>query len=397
MSKTGIAIVGASMRSIFMFAYLKENPQQGFITGVYDSIPQRGRYLLDSYGFKDGVIYDSLEQAVNDSRCQAVFIGTPDYAHVEPVRAALAAGKHVYCEKPLAITLEDCDAIIETAKTAKSVFYLGMNMRHSPVHEKMHQILTSGQLGRLLTIEANEYYVGGRTYFRRWNRLRKFGGGLWITKSCHDFDLLNWFAGGKPRCVFATSSLSYYKSKPDGGMYCRNCPIKTSCPDFFDVNNPDASKWPAQFNELAKITEKETGQMQDMCLYNSDKDTFDNGMAIVEYDNDVRATYTVNVVSARTTRQLRLTGTAAAAEGDMEAARITVWKRYSDEKTEYNLADEVYGSSHGGADSKILDDFFECCRTGKKPRSSWADGRLGIQVALAARNSCDTGQKISLK
>jgi predicted dehydrogenase len=381
------------MRSTVIFEYLKKHPEEGFVTGVYDIIPERGRYLLDFYGWKDAVIYDSLQQSVQDTHCQAVFIGTPDYAHVEPVKAALTAGKHVYCEKPLAITLEDCDEIIGSAKNAKSVFYLGMNLRHSPIHEKMHEILASGQLGKLLTIEANEYYIGGRTYFRRWNRLEKFGGGLWITKACHDFDLLNWFAGGKPSRVFAMSNLSFYKPNPQGGKNCRTCPIKTTCPDFFDVNKSDASSWPKSFSDLAKITEEKTGQMRDLCLYNSDKDTFDNGIALVEYDNDVRATYTVNVVSARSTRQLRLMGTAGSAEGDMETATVTVWKRYTQEKTVYDLNDQT-SSSHGGADDKIMADFFDCCRTGKKPRSSWADGRLGIQVALAARNSCDTGDKI---
>ena len=75
----------------------------------------------------------------------------------------------------------------------------------------------AGKLGKLLTIEANEYYFGGRSYFRRWNRLREFGGGLWITKACHDFDLINWFAGGKPRRVFAMSNLSYYKPMDGAG------------------------------------------------------------------------------------------------------------------------------------------------------------------------------------
>lgn len=395
MQKIGVAVVGASMRSTLIFDYLQKNPQQGFITGVYDIIPERSKCFLEHYGCKDAVVYDSLEQAVNDPKCQAVFIGTPDSAHVEPVKAALAAGKHVYCEKPMAITVEDCDAMIESAKDAKSVFYLGMNLRHGPVHEKLHEILESGELGKLLTIEANEYYVGGRTYFRRWNRLRKFGGGLWVTKACHDFDLLNWFAGGKPTRVFAMSNLSYYKPNPRGGTHCRACAIKDTCPDFYDVGDPTASSWPEFHSRLARLTEEKTGQMQDLCLYNSDKDTFDNGIALVEYDNDVRATYTVNVVSARGTRQMRLMGTAGSAEGDMEDGKITVWKRYTLEKTEYDLSEQIK-SGHGGADPKIMKDFFDCCRTGKKPRSSWADGRLGIQVALAARNSCDTGDKVIL-
>jgi len=396
MGKLGMAVVGASIRSTVIFDYLKSNPSQGFITGAYDLIPSRGKYLIEEYQADQAVVYESLGQALEDDRVEAVFIGTPDYAHVEPVIAALKAGKHVYCEKPMAITLEDCNAIIDVAKDARSVFYLGMNLRHCPVHEKLHEVLTSGQLGKLLTIEANEYYFNGRTYFRRWNRLREFGGGLWLTKACHDFDLLNWVAGGKPTRVFATSNLSYYKPKPDAGTHCRICPIKDKCPDFYDIENPEKTYWHKSWAELARLTEEDTGQMQDICLYNSDKDTFDNGIAVVEYDNDVRATYTVNVVSARQTRQMRLMGTEGSAEGDVDDGKVTVWKRYSKEKIVHDLSERM-NSTHSGADVRIFADFFHCCKTGKKPRSSWADGRLSIQLALAARDSADTGSPIEIK
>jgi len=396
MGKLGMAVVGASIRSEVIFDYLKSNPSQGFITGVYDLIPSRGKYLIEEYQADQAVVYESLGQALEDDRVEAVFIGTPDYAHVEPVTAALKAGKHVYCEKPMAITIEDCESIIDVAKDARSIFYLGMNLRHCPVHEKLHEVLTSGQLGELLTIEANEYYFNGRTYFRRWNRLREFGGGLWLTKACHDFDLLNWVAGGKPTRVFATSNLSYYKPRPDAGTHCRICPIKDKCPDFYDIENPEKTYWHKSWAELARMTEEETGQMQDICLYNSDKDTFDNGIAVVDYNNDVRATYTVNVVSARQTRQMRLMGTEGSAEGDVDDGKVTVWKRYSEDKVVHDLSEQM-NSTHNGADVRIFADFFHCCQTGEKPRSSWADGRLSVQLALAARDSADTGSPIEIK
>ncbi len=393
MSELNIAVIGASRRSAMIFDYLKKHPEEGKVVGVFDPISSASQKLIEQHNAPKTRVYSSLTEAVEDENVDAVFVGTPDNEHVRPVTAALKAGKHVYVEKPMAITLDDCDTIINVAKDAKQVFYLGMNLRHGPVHEKMHEVLAEGQLGKLLTIEANEYYHGGRTYFRRWNRLREFGGGLWVTKACHDFDLLNWFAGGQPARVFATSSLSYYKPKPEASTHCRNCPLKDECRDFYDIQNPEASEWTKEFAELGQLVEEVSGQPQDLCLFNSDKDTFDNGIAVVDYDNDVRATYTVNVVSARDTRQLRLMGTEGSAECDMAEGIVTVWKRYTDEKTVYNLKDKM-ASSHGGADDQILADFFECCRTGKNPRSSWADGRLSLKVALAARESCDTRRPI---
>jgi predicted dehydrogenase len=391
MKKIGIAIIGASHRSSALFDFTKQYGKVAFVTGLYDLIPERASCLIDHYAAKDVVIYKSMHEAIHDPRAEAIFIGTPDSQHVEPAVMALEAGKHVYCEKPMAITLEDCDKIINAAKNANSVFYLGMNLRHGPFHEKIHQIITSGQLGKVLTIEANEYYGGGRSYFRRWNRLRKFGGGLWITKSCHDFDLLNWLAGAKPKSVYASSNLSFYTKKPEGGMSCRECPIKGTCSDYYDIMKPEL---PLQ-NKLLEITEKTTGLPRDLCLFNSEKDTFDNGMALVEYENDIRATYTVSVVSGRNTRELRVQGTLGSLEGDIEEGIIKIWPRYSQEVLTVDVRD-MMNSSHEGADDRIFMDFFNCCCTLSKPRSSWADGRLSLELALAATRSCDEGQLIKV-
>jgi len=387
----GVAILGASGRSRMMFHYLDGAAHEGFVTGLYDPIPQRCRRILDEFGAKDAVVYKSVEQAVSDPRADAVFVASRDDAHAEGAVAALQAGKHVYCEKPMAITVEDCDRIADAARDAAGVFYLGMNLRHSPVHERMHEILAGGQLGRLLTIEANEYYSGGKTYFRRWNRLRKYGGGLWITKACHDFDLLNWLAGGRAKRVFAASSLSYYRPRADAADRCSDCPLAATCPDVYDVRVMAGTVT----DDLRKLTEAATGVPRDLCLWNADKDTFDNGIAVVDYETDVRATYTVNVVSARNTRQLRLMGTDGAAEADMKAGTVTVWTRHEPGTVTHDLRELIRGG-HGGADSRILRDFFRCCRTGQAPRSSWADGRASVELGLAARQSCDTHQAVEL-
>jgi len=134
MSGLNIAVIGASKRSTMIFDYLTNNPKEGKIVGVFDVIPSISQRIIEQHNAPQIRIYSSLSEAVEDENVGAVFISTPDNEHVEPIRAALKAGKHVYIEKPMAITLEDCDTIINVAKEAKQVFYLGMNLRHGPVH-----------------------------------------------------------------------------------------------------------------------------------------------------------------------------------------------------------------------------------------------------------------------
>lgn len=386
-SKLGIAVVGASMRSAIIFDYLAKHPSEGEVVGLLDLIPERCEISKRRYGMDGAKVYGSLNEALSDKRVDAVVVMTPDFAHVEPAVSALAAGKHVYCEKPLATNLADCDAIAKAANASDKIFYLGMNLRHGPVHETIHDIVASGEAGKVLLIEANEYYYGGRTYFKRWNRLEKFGGGLWITKAVHDFDLLNWMSGGVPLRVSAASNLSWYKQKPGAATRCRDCALKSSCPDFFDF---------AKADELVMASEKAGGLPVDLCLYNSDKDTFDNGMALVEYANDVRASYAVNVVASRDTREMRVSCTDGIVEGDMARSTVTVTKRHTGKTWTYDLA-KMSNGGHGGADGKILADFFDCCRTGRKPRSSAAEGRLGVLVGLAARKACELKRTVEIK
>ncbi|MFA5863599.1 MAG: Gfo/Idh/MocA family oxidoreductase [Phycisphaerae bacterium] len=390
--KVRVALVGAGSRTTSFLHYFSQHTSEGEIVALSDIIPEKGRLLARIYGV-NAEVFDNTEKMVQQVKPDMIFICTPDYAHVETAVTALKAKIHVFCEKPMATTLEDCDTIINAAKKSPAVFYLGFNLRHDPVHETMHELIASGRLGKITTIEANEYYYGGKTYFRRWNRLQKFGGGLWITKACHDFDLLNWMAGAEPQTVYATANLSHYHSKPKAAKQCRKCELQYECPDYYDVFDTQSEEKGGLWREFRLTSEKFGKEPSDLCLFTSDKDTFDNGIAVVTYKNDIRTTYTVNVLASRSSREMRVIGTDGMAEADMEKGTIECTERHSKRKYTYDLS-EMMKSGHGGSDDRMIKDFLHTCHTGKKPKSSWAEGRLAVEVALAARESCSTGKVI---
>ena len=390
-----IGIIGAGVRTIAFCQYAKENSDKVRIRAIADLKIRKAEFLNNYFNLGAKVV-TNFDEFVNDKEIDAIIISTPDYLHVEPAICALKADKNVYIEKPLATTLEDCNKIMQASENSASKCYLGFNMRHSPIHEKIYNLIYKDKkLGKITTIEANEWYYGGKTYFRRWNRLQKYGGGLWLTKACHDFDLITWIAGGKPQNIYAVTSLSLYNPVDDAGPRCRDCSKKNSCPDFYDINK----KLDNEFEEIWRQIQLEmdqTGELApDICLYNSDKDTFDNGMAVLSYDNDIRATYTVNVLAAKTTRQMRVVGTEGMAEGDMETGIVAFTKRHSGEVIRFDMNQETRGS-HGGADQKILDDFINMCKNNTKPRSELEDGRLAIKMSLAATKSSKNNCIINL-
>jgi predicted dehydrogenase len=251
----------------------------------------------------------------------------------------------------------------------------------------------------VLTIQADEFYYGGRTYFRRWNRLRRYSGGLWITKASHDFDMLYWLAGALPLHVSADAHLTHYVPKPEAGKRCSACPIEPQCPDSHlrDMKNASALRL-----QLQAIREAAGWPPADLCLYNSDKDTFDHGMAQVAFAKDTLGTYTCNVVAPFTDRRLRVGGTEGTLDGSLSSPELLYWRRHEADDPHQAARiplqeGEVRPGGHGGADAYLLDDFAALVRREAPQPISPAEASVAIALGLAATKSSDTQTTVKLE
>lgn len=129
----------------------------------------------------------------------AVAICAPNHLHRRFAETALRAGKHVFCEKPLAMTVEDADAMIRTAKETGRVLVAGHITRHYPLYAAIAEIVSSGRIGVPRTINLSRMHAGEG---RWWRMNPDIGGGVVFDLLVHDFDLVNWFMG-KPSSVVA--------------------------------------------------------------------------------------------------------------------------------------------------------------------------------------------------
>ena len=369
------------------------------IVALVDQLPAATQVVANHYDLPDVPIYADTVEALQHEKCDAVLVATPDGAHTAPVLAALALGKHVYVEKPLAINLADCLAIIQADEATGRRTMVGFNLRFAPLYSRLHEMVADGAVGQVLTIQADEFYYGGRTYFRRWNRLRRFGGGLWITKASHDFDLLYWLAGVLPARISASARLTHYVPKPEAGLYCHDCAIEPDCPDS---HLRDANYAPPLKKQLATIREAAGGPSADLCLYNSDKDTFDHGVAQVEFENNALAVYTVNVVAPFTDRRIRIAGTDGTIQGRLGSSDLLYWRRH--QADDPNRAEriplmdsaEAHSIDHGGGDAFVLDDFAAFVRDQPSRAIGPAEASVAIAAGLAATQSSDTSRTTSL-
>ena len=139
-------------------------------------------------------LYEDYREMLADPKLDAVIIATPDQDHRQMAQDALESGKHVLCEKPLALTREDLEAIVRSARQSGKIFMVGQICRFTPGFQMAKDLIQKGTIGELTYVESEyahdytEIYRAG-TWRSDPARNGVVGGG------CHAVDLLRWIAG----------------------------------------------------------------------------------------------------------------------------------------------------------------------------------------------------------
>ncbi len=169
------------------------------IAAICDSNEENLRFAGERYGIPEEKRFTDYMDIVNNKDIDVVTVAIPDQQHVKVSCDLLRSGKHVLCEKPLALTREDIEEMVRVADESGSKFMVGQICRFTPAFEKAKEIIESGTIGELYFVES-EYAHDYMKLCDDWradpNRHGVIGGG------CHAVDLLRWLAGD-PQEVFA--------------------------------------------------------------------------------------------------------------------------------------------------------------------------------------------------
>ena len=161
---------------------------------------------------KEVKVCKNIEEMLNDPDIEAVYVTTPNNHHKEYVLAALRAGKHVFCEKPLAHTLEDAYEIVKAWQDSGLIVQVGLTYRYAKIFRRVKEILDSGYIGYPVMIWCKEPRPPfPRSRGRDWRYSQEATGGVLNEKDCHHFDLFNWFSGSKPKKVSAFGGANVIK------------------------------------------------------------------------------------------------------------------------------------------------------------------------------------------
>ncbi len=193
-----------------------ENPNCQLVA-FFDVVPERAKALAEQYG---GVAYDSIE-ALLAADVDAVSVCVANAYHAQTSIQALKAGKHVLCEKPMATTPEDCEAMVAAAKAAGKFLMIGQNQRLAKAHVKAREIIESGEMGKVITFETHfahpgpEGWTGVRDSWFFDKKVASFG--VMADLGVHKTDLIHYLTGKKivrTSAVLATLNKTFSDGRP---------------------------------------------------------------------------------------------------------------------------------------------------------------------------------------
>lgn len=193
-----------------------ENPNCQ-LAAFFDVVPERAKALAEQYG---GTAYDSIE-ALLASDVDAVSVCVANAYHAQASIQALKAGKHVLCEKPMATTPEDCEAMVAAAKAAGKFLMIGQNQRLAKAHVKAREIIESGEMGKVITFETHfahpgpEGWTGVRDSWFFDKKVASFG--VMADLGVHKTDLIHYLTGKKivrTSAVLATLDKTFSDGRP---------------------------------------------------------------------------------------------------------------------------------------------------------------------------------------
>lgn len=159
MVKVGIIGCGKIAQVRHIPEYL-DNPNAK-LTGLYDLNLQRAKELAEKYDCKS---YESVEEMLTDPEIDAVSVCVANHVHAEITIAALKAGKHVLCEKPMATKLKDCQMMVDTAEQMSKKLMIGQNQRFAKAHAEAKKLIERGDIGNVLTFKTTFGHGGPETW-----------------------------------------------------------------------------------------------------------------------------------------------------------------------------------------------------------------------------------------
>ncbi len=244
--KLGIALVGLGYYSRDLLAPALQLTELCELKGIVTGSPEKIPIWKEKYNLEDKNIYNyqNFDEIAKNPDIDIVYVVLPPSMHREYVERAAKAGKHVFCEKPMAPSVADCKAMILACEKAKVKLAIGYRCQHDPNIQAYRNITKSKKFGKVLSVESRAGYRENRT--NHWKQIKALGGGVMGDMGVYAIQGARMAVGMEPIAVTAKASTTrpeIYKEVEETVEYTLEFPnnIKAKCLSTFgdSVNNLD--------------------------------------------------------------------------------------------------------------------------------------------------------------
>ncbi len=208
-SGVSVGLIGAGNRGSYDASIAHADPRAQ-VTAICDRFEDQFEPAKKIIKVDNPKTYTDFEKLLADPGIDAVFIASPPFEHPRMLEAAIQARKHIYLEKPIGVSVEDCKRAIKVAKQAdkSKTITVGFQQRSAPLYLETYKRIQNGDLGELACARAS--WIANNPFTRKpypdpaiervrnWFCYRALSGDIIVEQDCHNLDVLHWFLGGPP-------------------------------------------------------------------------------------------------------------------------------------------------------------------------------------------------------
>lgn len=317
-----IGIIGCGQRIQTVVRNIAKNVDAVEVAFIVDPTPRLFADFAEAFGVGEAALYDDISQVRDVGALDLVLIGSPNHLHLKHLDAARRFGTKIFCEKPAVLNR---DQSMELARRDvrgdfECGLVFGFVLRFAPLVE---HLAAATQDQQIVTIEANEllHPEHGSYIMRNWRRRTDMGGSLLLDKACHDLDLINLLARGRPETIASFGDNAVFKAG----------------------NRPPGTEDNYQIIDA--------GWSGTSDAFGTEKDILDTQVALLKYPSGTMATFLLNSHAAMRQRRLMLTCRDTLIRADFETNASVVHKNFSFDAPEETKFPGGFNNHYGADDA----------------------------------------------
>lgn len=403
-------MIGAGNRGSDAYGpYALQHPDELNFVAVAEPNESRRARFAKAHNIPLAYQFSSWEGLLEQGQlADAAFNMTQDQMHYSSAGAALAAGYDMLLEKPMTTRLSDTVDLVQLAEREGRLLQICHVLRYTPFFSTLHKILSSGRLGKIITVEHREnvvYWHMAHSFVRGHWRNKAQSSPMILAKCCHDLDILYWNLGQSVKRLQSFGSLIHYRPEhaPQGATArCTDgCPAAPACPfDARKIYLKEEASWPASvISDNVSLASRQEALEQGpygRCVYHCDNDVVDHQTVNMEFEGGATVVLIMHGHSHEESRTMRYDGSRATLRAKFSKAEsvIELHDHLSNQSEKIEVPPAASG--HGGGDFGVVRSFVRAMRGEAEALTTARHSLESHLMAFAAEESRLTGTIIEM-